>query len=250
MSTPVTSLAAQTHRHNSQSGAHCVQFYSRDQYLIDQLERLIGSALLAGHSTIVIATGEHRERLSERLKKTGIDLTLAVEQQRYVPLDAADTLSTFMVNDQPSETRFFEVFDRILLKAKKSSNRIDLRLTVFGEMVALLWSVGKTDAAIQLEQLWNGLARRHEFDLACAYPSYFFDRPEHAESFLKVCSAHSALIPDESYTGLDGDDARLRAIVALQQKARALDSEVAEHKQLQLELEARIKTRTQELEQA
>jgi signal transduction histidine kinase len=136
------------------------------------------------------------------------------------------------------------------LKAKKSSNRIDLRLTVFGEMVALLWSVGKTDAAIQLEQLWNGLARRHEFDLACAYPSYFFDRPEHAESFLKVCSAHSALIPDESYTGLDGDDARLRAIVALQQKARALDSEVAEHKQLQLELEARIKTRTQELEQA
>jgi signal transduction histidine kinase len=250
MSTPVTSLAAQTHRHNSQSGAHVVQFYSRDHYLIDQLDRLIGSSLLAGHSTIVIATGEHRERLSERLKKTGIDLTLAVEQQRYVPLDAADTLSTFMVNDQPSETRFFEVFDRILLKAKKSSNRIDLRLTVFGEMVALLWSVGKTDAAIQLEQLWNGLARRHEFDLACAYPSYFFDRPEHAESFLKVCSAHSALIPDESYTGLDGDDARLRAIVALQQKARALDSEVAEHKQLQLELEARIKTRTQELEQA
>ncbi len=250
MSAPVASLTAQPHLHVDDGCGHVVQFYSGDEFLINELANLVGNSLASGQSSIVLATKDHRERLSDRLKQQGLDLSLAVEQQRYVPLDAADTLSTFMVGDQPDKVRFMEVLDRVLLRAKKASARVDMRLTVFGEMVALLWAEGKVDAAIRLEHLWNELALHHEFHLACAYPISFFDRPEHAESFQRVCAAHSALIPDESYTGLRGDAERLHAIAALQQKARALDTEIAEHKKLQHELEARIRQRTRELEQA
>lgn len=217
-SAPVASLTSQT-PHAAEGCGHVVQFYSSDEFLVNELASLVGSSLASGQNSIVVATKDHRERLSDRLKQQGLDLSLAVEQQRYVPLDAADTLSTFMVDDQPDKLRFMEVFDRVLLRAKKTSTRMDLRLTVFGEMVALLWAEGKVDAAIRLEHLWNELALRHEFHLACAYPIRFFDRPEHAESFQRICSAHSALIPDESYTALRGEAERLHAIAALQQKS-------------------------------
>jgi signal transduction histidine kinase len=246
MSAPVISPVKET----SGNCGHVVQFYSHDDFLVNELARRVGDSLASGHSSIVIATKEHRERLSDRLKQQGFDLNRAVEQQQYFPLDASQTLATFLVDGEPDKRIFTEVMDRILLRAKRPVVRPDLRLSIFGEMVTLLWAEGKFEAAVRLEHLWNDLATRHEFSLTCAYPARFFDRPEHADAFLRVCAAHSSLIPDEPYTALSSDDERLRHIAALQQKARALDTEVAEHKLLQQELEARIKQRTSELEHA
>jgi signal transduction histidine kinase len=250
MSAPVSTPKAETHEHGSLACEHVVQFYSSDEFLVNELVRLVGNSLASGQSSIVIATKEHREHLNSCLKQQGLNLDVAVEEDRYIPLDAAETLSTFMVENQPDKHRFTEVLDRILLRVNRSASRRDLRLTVFGEMVALLWADGKIDAAIRLEQLWNELAERHDFSLTCAYPTRFFDRPEHADPFLQVCAAHSTLIPDESYTGLRSEDERVRVIAALQQKARALDREVADHKRLQQHLADRVKQRTTELEQA
>ena len=246
----VSSHTKATNEHATQACGHVVQFYSHDEFLVNQLARLVGNSLASGQSSIVIATEEHRERLNVCLKQQGLNLDLAVEEERYFPLDAAETLSTFLVENRPDKGRFIEVADRILLRAKKPALRKDLRLTVFGEMVALLWAEGKIDAAIRLEQLWNDLAQRHDFSLTCAYPTSFFDRPEHADSFLQVCAAHSTLIPDETYTGLRSEDERVRVIAALQQKAWALDREVADHKRLQQDLADRVKQRTRELEEA
>jgi signal transduction histidine kinase len=219
-------------------------------FLLDGLAGWIGKSLTLGENAIVIATHQHREGVHTRLKASGVDLDLAVEQQRYLALDAADTLSTFMVDSQPDACRFAEGVGRILCQGGNPEKQRHRRINIFGEMVALLWADAKVDAAIRLEQLWNELAKRHDFSLACAYPTNFFDRPEHAQSFLKICAGHSAVIPDESYTALSDDDERLRAIAALQQKARALDTEVRDHKRLQQELQSRGKERTVELEQA
>jgi signal transduction histidine kinase len=229
---------------------HVVQFFSDESFLVDGLARWIGKALGSGDAAIVIATKEHRKALCTRLKAQGLDLDLAVEQQRYFSLDAGETLSTILVDSQPDAFRVFEVLGGILAQARQSALQTPRQVSVFGEMVALLWADGNLDAAIRLEHLWNDLTKSHDFSLACAYPTNFFDRPEHADLFLKVCAAHSSVIPAETYTALDGEDERLRAVAALQQKARALDTEIAEHKRLQRELEERIKQRTMELEQA
>lgn len=229
---------------------HVVQFYSSDEFLLDGLAEWIGKALTIGETAIVIATDQHREGLRVRLEARGLDVDLAVGQQRYLALDAADTLSTFMSDREPDPSRFAKVVGRLLCQAGNPERQEQRRINIFGEMVALLWADGKIDAAIQLERLWNELAKRHDFSLRCAFPTTFFDRPEHAQLFLKVCADHSAVIPDESYTALSDDDERLRAIAALQQKARALDTEVMDHKRLRQELESRIKERTLELEGA
>lgn len=244
------SVNSETHGCEKMHSGHVVQFYSSDDFLLDGFAGWVGKSLTLGETAIVVATHQHREGLYTRLKACGVDLDLAEKQQRYLALDAADTLSTFMVDSQPDACRFAEGVGRILCRAGNPEEQGHRRINIFGEMVALLWAEGKFDAAIRLEQLWNDLAKKYDFSLACAYPTNFFDRPEHAQLFLKICADHSAVIPDESYTTLSDDDQRLRAIAALQQKARALDTEVADHQRLEQELQSRVKERTLEFEQA
>jgi hypothetical protein len=92
------------------------------------------------------------------------------------------------------------------------------RVRAFGEMVALLWTEGNEDAALQLEKLWNDLVQMYAFPLFCAYPLSGFSRAVHAKKLLKICAEHSHVIPAESYTALTAPDERLRTIVQLQQQ--------------------------------
>ena len=214
---PLARLSDQTHR------SHAVQFYSEDSFLLDELSRFIGTALDAQGSAIVIATKTHRDGLEHRLKVRGVDTAPAVEQGRYVSLDAAETLSKFMMEGYPDETSFREVIGSCVDRATSSTGGENRRVVAFGEMVALLWGEGKADAAIRLEQLWNSLAETHSFSLRCAYPMTGFHREEHDEPFLKICAEHSDVIPTDSYTTLTGNEERLRNIARLQQKEQVYE---------------------------
>ena len=69
--------------------AHAVQFYENDAFLIELLSRFVGASLVTGDSAIVVATPRHREALAERLRALGFNLTIPLNQKRYLPFDAA-----------------------------------------------------------------------------------------------------------------------------------------------------------------
>jgi CheY-like chemotaxis protein len=77
---------------------HEVGFYSDDRRFSDDLTQFIGAALKAGNAAIVVATESHRDNLLPRLQAHGLDIGAAIEQGRYVALDAADALPTFMLS--------------------------------------------------------------------------------------------------------------------------------------------------------
>lgn len=249
-------LVSHTHACGHEQSAHVVQFYSEDEFLLDGLGHFIGSALEAGDAAVVVATHPHRQGLLQRLAARGIDTGSVMENGRYIVLDAAELLSKISLDGWPDADRFEDVLAPLLSQSYAAAQRLQPRVAAFGEMVALLWKEGKFDAAIRLEELWNNLARTHSFSLRCAYPISQFDREQHASSFLKICSAHGGVVPDESYTGLVSEDERFRGIAYLQQKAQALAREVAERKQVeeelrrnQAELESLVEQRTSALRQ-
>jgi PAS domain S-box-containing protein len=240
MSAKVCSPSVRTPEHGVDLHAHqhSVQFYNDDAFLLDGLSRFVGSAVGAGDAVIIIATQAHRQELSNRLSIRGLDLARAVEQGRYITLDAADTLAQFMVEGRPDESRFVELIGPLITRAKAAAQNEDGRAALFGEMVALLWAEGHTEAAFRLEQLWNEIALSHTFSLLCAYPLSHFQREEQAEAFRSICNEHSAVIPAESYS-LAPDEERPRRVAEWQQRALALDAEVSERKRAYDLLQAR-----------
>jgi signal transduction histidine kinase len=214
--------------HDHATCLHDLQLYSDDAYLLDSLTTFVGREIAKGNSAIVIATKEHRDGLAERLAGQYPDLCLAVEQGRYIALDAADTLSKFMVNGAPDPVLFSEVVGPTVSRAAAAVRGEHSRVAAYGEMVSLLWDEGQYEAVVRLEQLWNDLGKTHSFALRCGYPLKGFDRKDHSDMFLKICAEHSDVIPDESFTKLPDEKERLRSVASLQQREQALATEVAE----------------------
>jgi signal transduction histidine kinase len=236
--------------------AHVAHFYVDDTFLLESLSRFIGTALGAGDSAIVIATPAHREGLARILKSRGLDTSSAAKDGRYLSLDASKTLSSLLVDDRPDPTLFTAIIGELIARTKLRSSGDERRIAVFGEMVSVLWSEGKFDAALLLEQLWTDLARTHAFSLRCGYPIQGFDRHEHSELFSKICAEHTGVIPNEHYTELADDGLRLRNITHLQQRAQALENEIVERKRAEQDLlvahrnlEKRVIERTVELQE-
>jgi PAS domain S-box-containing protein len=118
-----------------------------------------------------------------------------------------------------------ELMSAVIHRSRSASRSEHPCVAIFGEMVVLLWAEGNQAAAIRLAELWNDLAKVQWFTLRCAYPMKGFSRQEHGEPFLKICAAHSHVIPEESYMTLREDDDRLRSIAALQQKLETLEAQ-------------------------
>ena len=208
---------------------HFVQFYEADGFLLNSLSGFIGSAIRSGDGAIVIATESHRAGLEELINASGLDIGSAKAHGQYLSLDAAETLSQFMIDGMPEPGRFQTVLGGVIASVTDGRSRVK----AFGEMVALLWAEGNHAAAIQLEQLWNDLQKAHSFSLFCAYPMNGFGGEHFIEPTRSVCKVHSRVIPAESYASLADHDARLRAITLLQQKAESLAAEVNERRRVE-----------------
>jgi PAS domain S-box-containing protein len=204
---------------------HFVQFYGTDAFLLDSLSGFISAGLLAGDACIVIATPMHCADLEKRLQAHGLDLLDACRRDAYIVLDAAEVLTTFMVDGSPVPERFTEVVEGLIARAAQSGRHV----RIFGEMVALLWAEGNQAAAVNLEELWNHLHQKTSpFALFCAYPMHDFAGEIHRTGFIEILQQHARVLPTESYSVLASSEERLRTIALLQQQASSLQAEVAE----------------------
>jgi signal transduction histidine kinase/ActR/RegA family two-component response regulator len=217
---------------------HTVQFYESDIFLVESVSRLIGDGIEAGEAGLIIATPSHREAIEACLLARGIDVPSLLIQNRFLSLDASETLAQFMADEYPNTAHFEDVIGKSVAGTTNASPRHHTR--AFGEMVALLWADGKHDAALRLEELWNGLAKRVRFSLCCGYPLNGFSGVLGASHLNRVCGEHSEIIPAESYTSLATADARMRIIIDLQRKARLLESEMAVRRAVEEELRRKV----------
>ncbi len=192
---PIEDAFAPLQRNREITQRHEVGFYSDDASLLDGFTQFIGVALRNGSAVIVIATESHRDGLLPRLQTHGLDFGAVIEEGRYIALDAADTLSTLIVNGMPDPVRFFNVADALLLNAAKASKRETPRVAVCGESVALLLMQGNPEAAIRLEHLWNEIVKSYDVDVFCGYPRGSFQTEQDSLIFQRICAEHSAVHP-------------------------------------------------------
>jgi PAS domain S-box-containing protein len=212
---------------------HMVQFYDDDQYLVRTVSEFLASGLAAGQSLVVIATEEHRKAFAQRLEARGFDVRRTTATGRLTLLDAREMLSSFMVDASPDADRFLARIGGVVRASAEQSEHSCV--CAYGEMVDLLWKDGNIAAAVRLEELWNELAATHSFSLLCAYAMGNFGRTDHGVSFAAICNQHTRVAPTERFTEAD-DKGRMLEVSLLQQRARALESEIEFRKNLEREL--------------
>ena len=172
---------------------HEAGFYSHDRFALDDLTRFIGAALKAGNAAIVVATESHRDSLLPRLQAYGLDIGTAIEQGRYIALDAADALPTFMLRGMPDSVLFLKLLGDLIGTAAKAAQGEQARVAIFGEMCHLLWAQGDAEAAIQVEKLGNQLAKTYDVDILCGYSLGSVLGGMDSQIFQRICAVHSAV---------------------------------------------------------
>ena len=186
---PATSENAE---HPAAAGAgsrrHLVEFYESDDWLATTVARFLAPAFEEEGAAVVVATPAHRAAFNGALVALGIDFATEAAAGRYVSVDAAELLATFLVDGVPD----MEAFNREvggLLEGLAGEGRT---LRIYGEMVAMLWEGGDAAAAVALEDLWNHMAWAHEFELLCAYRVGSFDNEDDALAFRRMCERHTS----------------------------------------------------------
>lgn len=170
--------------------AHVVKFYENDAELVQAVAPYLAAAIRADEVVVVIATGAHRRAFESVLDDDGLDLEQARADGRLLCLDAAATMSTFTTNAKIDRGAFREIIGGVIRCAAATGRPV----RAYGEMVALLWDAGDVLAAIELEMLWNELARELPFSLFCSYPTASVAGSEYADALHHVCDLHSSVL--------------------------------------------------------
>ncbi|HEX3160916.1 MAG TPA: ATP-binding protein [Gemmatimonadaceae bacterium] len=225
----------------SSGRGHSVQFYECETFLAEVVGDFLAAGFAAGQPLLVIATPAHREAFVRHLAAAGFPVDAALRLGRLTLLDAEETGARVMLGSEPDAERFHAIIGGALERSRAGFHP-DVAVRVYGEIVDLLWKADNARGAIKLEELWNELASTHDFSLLCAYDMANFSSASDAAQFLAVCEQHAHVVPTERYTSAS-DDARLVEISRLQQRAQALEAEVAQRAALEAQLRESLEER-------
>ena len=177
------------------SSRHELQLYPNDASFLEGFAKFIAGGLNAGNAVIVIATETHRQGLFQKLETQGFDLDALIRSGSYTSLDVYETLSLFMPNDEPDPARLAHAVSRFVETASKAPAGGTRRVTACGECAPLLWTEGKLDAALRVEQLWDEACHKYGLDSLCGYLSGTLGGEQGHRIFQKISSLHSAAVP-------------------------------------------------------
>src|SRR5688572_8761385 len=212
---------------------HVVQFYEDNSFVCDAVAQFLREGMDSGEAALVVAGEKNRRGIAAALLASGCDPELARSRGLLTELDAEEALAEFMQGDlrrgMPEEGAFFRSMGRAVDRTR--NDRGGLR--VFGEMVDVLIERGNEAGTARLEELWNQLVATRRFKLFCGYSLANFRRSEDSDTFRRICSLHTHVVPSESYEQSWDENQRRCAIAGLQQRSRALEAEVHERKSLE-----------------
>jgi DNA-binding NarL/FixJ family response regulator len=171
---------------------HDVLFYSSDAIFVSAFSQFVASSLRQETAVIVLATESRGERLRRNLQLCDVDLDQAIREGLYIPLNISQLLSKVMVDGTPDPTRFMDATGEVVAEAAQRAAGRHRRVAACGECAPTLWARGDVDAAIQLEHLWDEVARSQPMDTQCAYPMTI--RQENARALRRLCAEHTAVV--------------------------------------------------------
>jgi CheY-like chemotaxis protein len=171
---------------------HVVMFHDDDRAFVDGVSGFISASLRRGDVVSLVTSSPIRAGVAERLRAYGWDAGEAGDYGRYHASDAAESLSSIMRNGRPDAERLRHFVAEIARTRVQGPGEAESRLTVVGDMSAHLLAAGNSQAALEVERLWDSLTRTLPFLTICCYPMSPFDSLD-GRLFPQLCGEHFAV---------------------------------------------------------
>ena len=146
---------------------HVVQLYQDQDFLNRAVCRFAAAALANGEGIILVPTVRHWNAFRPRLIAEGIDVEAAQKRGQLTIVDADETLPRFMHNGMPDSPVFLGLAADVVTRARGGSRFPKVRW--WGEMVNILWERGDVAASMNLEDLFDQLAHKHDIAIFCSF---------------------------------------------------------------------------------
>jgi DNA-binding NarL/FixJ family response regulator len=146
---------------------HDAVFHTDEAGLVNDYARFAEAALAAGQPTVVVSANHRLERVRRQLESRGVAVSDAVRDGRYAALDAGPALASLMVSGELQSERCRE--DAVAIIGQAAREAGGRRVAVCGDVAPNLWMEGLSDAAIQVERIWDAAVRETGIDLLCGY---------------------------------------------------------------------------------
>ena len=167
---------------------HAVCFYEDSPSLAGTVARFIGEGFAASQAAVIVATASHSASIRDQLTAMGVDSQERIEHGELLMFDADEVLNRLMVGNRPDAECFEDTVNPIVDKAAGNRKRL---VRIYGEMVDVLWSSGREDAALSLEILWHQFIAGRKCSLLCGYSSDVCP----TDGFNTICDRHSHVMP-------------------------------------------------------
>jgi KaiC/GvpD/RAD55 family RecA-like ATPase len=141
-----------------------ILYGSAEGRLVDHVMLFLCENLANEHPVLIVATPAHRNVLLTAFQAAGVETDAAIARGNLVCLDAVTTLEKLLIDGRID----WRAFDRYAGELVRNL-RMRGPLRIYGEIVGILWALGRHEMAIDLELHWKRLLRRVDFSLMCAY---------------------------------------------------------------------------------
>ena len=201
---------------------HIVQLYQDQDFLNRTVCRFAGAAIANGEGVILVPTLTHWNVFRSRLEAEGVNVEAAQERGQLTVVDAEKLVPRFMRNAMPDSPIFLGLAGEVIGQARAGGRYQKVRW--WGEMVNVLWERGNVAASMNLEDLFDQLAKNHEIAIFCSFLMDNFNGEVHAHILPKLGTNHSHLIPVEDYARLERAVADALRQTVGPDEARALET--------------------------
>jgi hypothetical protein len=180
---------------------HIVQLYQDQDFLNRTVCRFAGAAIANGEGIILVPTLTHWNAIRPRLEAEGVDVEAARDRGQLTVVDADEFLPRFMRDAMPDSPVFLGLAADVIGQAHAGGRYQKVRW--WGEMVNVLWERGDVSASMNLEDLFDQLAKKHDIAIFCSFLMDNFNGEVHASMLPRLGTNHSHLIPVEDYARLE-----------------------------------------------
>jgi DcmR-like sensory protein len=180
---------------------HIVQLYQDQDFLNRAVCRFAAAALANGEGVILVPTLAHWNAFRPRLESEGVNVKDAQSRGQLTVVDTEELLPRFMQGAMPDAPVFLGLAAEVIAQVRGAGSYQKVRW--WGEMVNVLWERGDVAASMNLEDLFDQLAHKHDIAIFCSFLMDNFNGEVHTRMLPRLGENHSHLIPVEDYARLE-----------------------------------------------